>query len=441
MYNSLYLKQSITLSPNLIIYNKMLQMNAQDLSEHIAEMSYENPLIDLHETASKDIKIFKLNGKNPPVCVDGKQFTNDYVDDASVKMSGDYDSIYEHLSSQISAMNVSKKLLSIMKYLTYCLDSNGFLYADLQEISEAEGFALRDIAQALELLQSLEPAGVFARNLSECLLLQLERIGGDELCKTIVREHLEDMGRSHYNAIAKSLKCSDQEVRVACAQIKKLNPRPAGNFGSGHHTQYIVPDLQLVTEYKSFEVQAISDNLPKICLNEEYVKILSSSDDDEAREYLKSYLGKARELMEYVQRREKSLVSIAQFIADAQREYLLGLEKTLKPLKLADVAEHLELSESAISRAVRDKYMLVGSTVYELSALFCLTASKNTELSTDEVAVKIRELISSENPQKPLSDQKIADKLENLGIKVARRTVAKYRDSLGIASATGRKKA
>ncbi len=441
MFNKLEIKTSTNLSPHMLMYNKILQMNSMDLLEHVNELSQENPFIELSDLSSKDLKIIRVDGRysslNPSDSY--KYANNEWNMENFVLINGNQESIHEHLLSQINTLSVSKEMLAIMHYLTYSLDSNGLLYDDIEEISTSKNFPLCKIEEALEILKTLEPVGVYARNLKECLLLQVENLGGDELCEAIINNHLEDLGKKHYNEISKSLGVSDSDVRIACSEILKLNPRPGANFSNNQMPEYVIPDLELVINGSEWHITQIKQNQAHVSLNEYYIELAKTNKDPKLSEYLKFHLDKARKIQQSLELRHSTVLRIANFVVNHQKKFFFSESKELCPLKLSDIADELEMHESTISRAVRGKIMLHNAKAYQLSDFFCNTASKNCSASSDEVMQKISKLIADESPTKPLSDQKIADKLSSEGITIARRTVAKYRDSLGIAPATARK--
>ncbi len=440
MYNSLSLKTSAILSPHMVMYNNILQMNTTDLLEHISELSHENPFIELQNVSSKDMKIFRSGSRSGANNYGKSSYTNEYWDsERHVKINGNHETIYDHLISQINTLPIAKEYLAIMHFLTYCLDANGFLYEDIEKMSICKQVPKEKLENILQNLQQLEPAGVFARSLKECLLLQLDRLGGDEICETIVKHHLEDLGKKHYHVIAKSLKISDEETRRACAEIVKLNPRPGTAFSANDMPEFVIPDLELVSDRNSWDIVPISQNQHNIKLNDYYIELLYSSEDPKLTAYLKTHFENANKFVQCLEQRKSTLIKVAKYIVVHQVKFFFEKKDELLPLKLSDVAENLGLHESTISRAVRGKYILCNRGVHELNKFFCQTASKNTDASADEVKQKIAKLISEESSKKPLSDQKISDILTKEGMAVARRTVAKYRDSLGIAPATGRK--
>lgn len=436
MFHELNLGTNITITPHLLMYNKILQMTGIELSEHIFEQSHENPLIDYNDSvAQSEIRVFSKDVERFNIKLsDEVHSTNEDWDACNyVGISGCTETLYDHLVAQINALKISDELRRAMKHLTYHLDKNGFISDDIDMPVELLNTALIE-------LRELEPAGVFALDIRDCLLLQLDRQGGDDICEAIITNHLTDLGRKHYNAIAKALGITDAEVRRAAAEILKLNPKPCSCFKCADETHYIKPDLELHIDGKAWEITQIRANAPHVRLNKEYISMLKSNDDPTVETYLKENLGKAKELLKCLEQRGDTVLSIAKIIVKTQESYFLEGSGKISALGLSDISEKLGIHESTVSRAVRGKYMLTPLGVFELNHFLSRTASKNTDESASNVMQKIKDIIANEPEQKPLSDQKIADALAKEGIEIARRTVAKYREQQNIPPATARKR-
>jgi RNA polymerase sigma-54 factor len=320
------------------------------------------------------------------------------------------------------------------------LNSSGWLAAPLESLAEESGIPLETLEAGLTVVQSLEPKGVGARNLEECLLLQLRANGEDTpLTCAIVEHYLNALAKSHYSQIARATGAKLEEVRAACHTIRGLNPKPGSGFSSGETATYIVPDLLAVQFEDHVELVLNDRDLPRGRVNEYYRELLQTTQDEEVKTYLSEKVHQVQWVLHSVEQRRSTLLACTRVILRRQGEFFRNGLGHLVPMTLEDVAGELDIHPATVSRAIRGKYIQCAGGIYELSSFFSRSASreKGGEATPDQVKGAIRSLVEGETT--PLSDQQLAEALASQGCAVSRRTVAKYREELGIPSSFQRK--
>ena len=332
----------------------------------------------------------------------------------------------------------------MVAYLIGNLDYRGYLMISLQDVASQMGIEYQQAEAALAVLQGMEPAGVGARTLAECLLVQVKYLDlKNPLLEPLISEYLEDLASGRLNNIAAQLGVTVQQVQQAADQLRVLDPKPARNFSGADGIRYIVPDVTVERVEGEYIILVNDTSAPRIRVNEAYKGALKDTGvDSDTRKYVETKLNAAVWLIRGIEQRRLTLYRVANVLVDLQRGFLDGGVKYLKPLNLKDVAQQLELHESTISRATANKYMQTPQGVFEMKYFFStgIKHSQGTEVSTTSIKQLLQEIVAGEDPQKPLSDQKIADELKKKGIKISRRTVTKYRDELGILSTNQRRR-
>jgi RNA polymerase sigma-54 factor len=318
------------------------------------------------------------------------------------------------------------------------IDDDGYLRSTPEEMAADAGVTLRDAEQALDVVQGFDPVGVGARDLRECLLIQVRYLDlQGSLIERIVRDHLQDLETRKYPQIAKALNVTQQEVLAASSYIiHELEPKPGRPFIS-MDTQYVVPDVYVTKIEDRFVIQLNEEGFPRVRINPYYRRILGRKDDlDKAtREYIEERLRSAQWLIKGMEQRNKTIYRVAESIVKFQTEFLDHGIARLKPMVLKDVAEDISMHESTISRVTTSKYMHTPQGIYPLKFFFTTgftTAGTGTEVSSLTVKDTIQKMVREEDPAVPLKDQQIVDALKALGLEIARRTVAKYREELRI---------
>lgn len=433
---------------------ELLQLSTQELESYLRELSQENPVVELEETSApaqtgpRDEDLLRRLR-----WLEDNDHQNQYyqhVDEEEMDplaqaagWGGLEETLPRFLTRQLDRMNLEPRLDRALRYLTACLDRNGYLPFQPEELEEQTGLSQQEMDRALSILRGLEPAGVGAAGLSQCLELQLLRIGETGPALSIVRDHLEALAKRHYRAIAAQLGITQEEVRQAERIIRELEPRPGAVFDQPEQVAYIQPDVFVAEEEGRFVARTRGGDRPPFRISGYYRTLLAQSDDREVRDYLTGKLRQAEGVLWAIGQREQTLLRCAQAIVNRQQEFFRSGPQALVPLRMADVARELEVHESTISRTIREKYLQCPRGVFPLNYFFSRTATADqSEGAMGGTAARalLKELIDREDKDHPLSDQKLAQELEGRGCPISRRTVAKYREEMNIPGASGRKR-
>ena len=436
------LRQELKLTPQLLQSMEVLQMNSQELLEYLGKLSEENPTLELSDAPDLRSSFAELRQKASWLDAGtfGATFTHE---EGSAMEPGaldrELDSLSSFLCDQLERKRLSKPLLALSKYLAEMVDEDGYLaQEDLDGLAEMK-IPQAMVDQALDLLQSLEPAGVGARDLSECLLLQLSRQKkAVPYAMDIAARFLTELSRKHYGPISKALGITVPEIQAAEKAIAALEPHPGRAFQPAEPTVYARPDVFIVELEGELRVMLNEYYLPRISINGYYSDLARESDDPEARTYLKEKLRQTKWLLESLERRGSTLRRCAQAVLDTQRAFFEGRTTELAPMSLSSLAGILELHSSTVSRAVRDKFLQCRQGTYPLRYFFSRSVGQQG-ISRQAVKQRLMLHLKDEDPAHPLSDQTLCKLLEQEGIPLARRTVAKYRSELGIGSSTARR--
>ena len=448
----LQLKQTQTLSPQMMQTMEILQMGSQELLEYIEETLQENPVLESEEprAASPAGEDALLRRKLEWLAATDNQNRWYHREDArdlsdtlpgAVGADPEEESLYGYLHAQISFETLRPELAEAVEWVLRSLNGNGWLDEGEEELARLAGTDRDTARKAVELVQTLEPAGVGARTLSECLAEQLTRRGETGLPLTIVRDYLEEMGKDHYNRIAKETGATREEIQAACRVIRSLNPRPGSGFAPREQVEYIIPDLVVEQTEEGFELTGNDSFFPTLRVSAYYHRLMKETEEEQVREYLSAKVRQAKWVLRSVEQRRHTLMACAGCILERQEDFFRLGPGHLRPLTLADVAQALEVHESTVSRAVKDKYLQCHHGVFPLSHFFsrAVPASGGDSVSAEQAKRLLRELIEGEDKAKPLSDQKLVGLLEARGVAISRRTAAKYREEMGIPSTSGRK--
>lgn len=439
---------SQTLSPQMIESTNLLQMGIQELREYLENSLQENPVLELPEPGDAPAPAEELSRQLDWLRDYDTQNAHYYVQDAedihwdTLAGVGCYldeeNDLKRYILSQFPGTRLEPEVMRAVEFLVSRLDSDGFLDEQLPALCRMSGFSSRLMERAIIELQAADPAGVGARTLSERLRLQLERHAGDHrLAIAIVENHLDDVAHSRYGAISRTLGAPEREVRNACKLIRTLRPRLGSGFAVRENLLYITPDLYLTSFPNHFELSFNDTALPQLTLSPYYAKLLKETDDPAVRDYLTEKVESAKWVIRSVELRWATLLRCSQWIVEHQESFFRLGPKGLLPLTMKDAAQALDLHESTVSRAVKDKYLQCQRGVYPLSYFFSRPVGTQT-VSPEAVKELLRELIRNESA--PLSDQKLCEALSLRGHTISRRTVAKYREELGIPNASGRKR-
>ncbi len=416
----------------------ILTLSNQELDSFMAGEYLENPLLDCSLdsgddgaplsglTAQRDAHLTSSTYQERDN-EDDNPSDEDYSDAGSSKT--DQDSLESLVLSQLDTDSYTSHELTLVRLLVCCLDEHGFFPMEPEKVARALGFPLQTVEQLLERLRQLEPAGIFSPNMGECLIYQLERQGiCDDTLETMLREHLSDMLDGKLSHIAQDMHLSPEHVRDYLHVIGTLNPYPLAGMGD-EPVRYVVPDIVATREGNAWHVELNDRWMGTYGLNDYYLRMMERTPKGELKEYLQKKYKRARLLVDAIERRRNTIVRIAETILDIQEPYFL-YHAPLVPMTLEDVAQRVEVHPSTVSRAIRDKYLQYQKTVL-VKDLFG-AALGYSDVSSDEAHRALAMAVKQEDPAKPLSDSAFARLLQKQGISISRRTVAKYREQLGI---------
>ncbi|AIK38717.1 MULTISPECIES: RNA polymerase factor sigma-54 [Bacillus] len=408
----------------------MLQYNVQELSEFLYEQSLENPLIELggFEREKK-----KSSSKS--------KSTSKQVNNQMEIYSVDSTTIQQHLLDQIQYYKIDEEQRKAASFIIMNMDENGYLQETNEELAELLAAHIDVVDCSMELVQSLEPAGVGARNIQECLSLQLKRLQKrDELAEMIVDEHFVYFVKKDWRKLIHVMKCNNEELQSAVDCITSLQPKPGLAFSS-EKPLYIVPDMAVKKDGDRLVLQMNERNMPRIEIHSEYSALLHNS-ESEVASYVSEKYQHVQWIMRSLKQRKQTLLQVMEIIMKKQRDFFWQGPEYLKPLSLKEVAEELSVHESTISRATRNKYVQTPHGLFEMKSFFsnAVVTTEDEAVSTKRVKQLMQALVEKENKKKPLSDQKISKLLEEEHeIVISRRTVAKYREQMNIPASSLRK--
>lgn len=437
--------QKLSMTPELQQAIKLLQFNSIELNNYIEEQMQENPLLEVEKKEEKE-EDSEIDWEEYIEKNDNKSYTNQYDPNKEEMRFENFvsytQSLHEYLLEQLGMVRIDNELKTMAEYIIGSLDDNGYLKINLDRLSSQENLNIESLDEALEVVQGLDPAGVGASDLKECLLLQVKK-DEEELVEKIIKDHLEDLGLNRVKKIAKSLDTSIEEIQESIDYIKTLEPKPGRSFNSNslESVKYITPDAIIELVDGEYRITVTEEAGPKLHINNFYKSMIKGSKDETAKEFLTDRLNSAAWIIKSIQQRRDTIKKVVTSILKFQKDFFEEGDQALKPLTLQEVADDIEMHESTISRTTNGKYVQTPQGVFELKYFFTtgLNASGGDK-STTSIKSIIEELVSEEDETKPYSDQKISDQLKEKGIKISRRTVAKYRDELGIPSSTRRKR-
>lgn len=467
---------SLSLTPQLQQAIRLLQLSSLELEQEIQSQLDSNPLLEKIEDQSS---VESLNKAEPEQSDLTNQLNADHLPD-DLPVDTDWDDVYthqptslgtadfeerednrqghlglkEHMLEQIGLLNFNQ----IDKLIAYCivdaLDDKGFLDADLTEITASVQHLLNsmdydesidddEVAVVLKHIQRLDPIGVGSRHLAECLMIQLDVLPAQTLYKkeaSALLNHYELLISNELQKLMKQTGLSQQQLKEAVSLLKTLKPYPGLDF-ENKDSDYQIPDVVVAKRNDQWLVQLNPDVMPKLRVNSFYANMIRRADQSDDNQYLRNQMLEAKNFIKSIDERHKTLLKVASCIVEHQKAFLEIGAEGMKPLVLRDIAEEVELHESTVSRVTTNKYMLTPRGLFELKYFFSshVGTTSGGEASSTAIRAKIKKLISEENIRKPLSDNAIANLLKDEGIDVARRTVAKYRESLNIPSSSERK--
>jgi RNA polymerase sigma-54 factor len=449
------------MTPELRQAITILQLSALELSTYVEEQLLENPLLETQEE-NTELKGEDESTSAVESVADDKWEVDwqDYFQDQDenrvrqervvVEERQRFDpfitaapTLLEHLLEQLHVQKVSTSL-DVAEYIVGNLNEKGYLTLSLEEIAHETNTSLETVEEALAVVQTLDPLGVGARNLEECLALQLQLLSDppEELPEFL--KHLEDLAAGRFQRIAHALKIPLSKVQELADIIRQLDPKPGLRFAGPGDVRYVVPDVVIEEVGGEFIILVNDITVPRLGINKAYREALSHEEGTDTRKFVEQKLNAAAWLIRSIDQRRLTLYKVANAIVQWQTDFLRFGIRHLKPLTLRDIAEEIGVHESTVSRATSHKYVQTPRGIFEFKFFFANSKGRghNNEstITTEGIKLALRDIISSEDPKNPYSDQKIADLLKAKDMEISRRTVAKYRDELGIAATTVRKR-
>ncbi|WP_240374964.1 RNA polymerase factor sigma-54 [Bacillus piscicola] len=423
----------------------LLQFSTIELSEFLEEQALENPLIDIEDpgTHMKEEMRYDMPvmwQDEPTHELQGHEEQENVSPFDRIK--DDRERVSDHLINQIRLTTTGDEQL-ILTHMARNIGDDGYLAGTYEELTALFNLTESEYEAYVAKIQSFEPAGIGARSLQECLLLQLRRYyPREKLAAIIVEFHLEELAARKWKELSKSLNVPLKDIQHVCDLVQKLDPHPGTCFGN-EHPGHLVPDVYVEKEGGRFIVRLNDDGLPRIRLNRQYRHLLENKEAGEAALYAQKKYKQLVWLLKSIDQRQQTIRNITEAIVQFQNDFFEKGPSEMKPLTLKDVAEAADVHESTVSRTTNQKYVQTPHGLFELKYFFSLGMSTNTgeQTSTFVIKSKIKELVDNENKKKPLSDQKIVDYLEEEhGIAISRRAIAKYRGELQIPSSSKRKR-
>lgn len=443
--------QKLIMTPELRQAINVLQLSTLELTNFIQEQLLENPLLETTEEAPENVEVEK---ENEEFDIDWQEYFADKSDigyQKEVKEVVPFEnylsrtpSLQEYLEEQVRYSRLNDDDFALAQFVIGNLDKWGYCSFDTEQTAVDLGITSEKLDEIIELIQTLEPDGIGARNLAECLIIQLKKQNKlTPLLEQIINKYLDDIGKGKITKVANSLGISITQLQENMDVLKTLNPKPGAGFGSNQDTRFIVPDIIIEKIDNEYIVLVNDISTSRLMVNDLYKEILNSNSADKiTKTFIERKLHGAIWLIKSIEQRRITLYRIANALVNLQRDFLDKGAKYLLPLTLKDVAEHVQVHESTVSRAIANKYVQTPRGLYPLKQFFS-SGVKNKmgkKVSSQVIKKTIEDIINSEDPGSPLSDQKLCDLLQEKGIKIARRTVSKYREELGILSAAQRKR-
>jgi RNA polymerase sigma-54 factor len=484
------LTQQLVMTPQLRMAIKILQVGRMELEALIVDEMSQNPVLEEVVEASEEQKadanfetseVPTVDGTvastttdewkpqedaGPEVTaanalgeIDWKDYLDNYGNDfhnAPAGSSNEHDddkrpalentlvrtsSLVDHLLWQLRLSDLSEREKTIVGVLITNLDADGYLRLPMEEAAFMAGADLEETERLLKVLQTFDPAGVGARSLSECLLLQLGQLGlGDSLAAVLVRDQLSALEGKRFDKLSRELKVTTNDIAEAQKIIATLEPKPGRDYGDGD-VRYVTPDVYIQKVGDELVVTLNDEGLPRLRVSQFYRRVLGQGESSDAKGYIQDKMRAAAWLIKSIHQRQRTLYMVTQSIIKFQREFFEHGVSHLRPLVLKDVANDIGMHESTVSRATANKYAHTPQGIYELKYFFTssLRGADGEDVSAESVRKKIKEIIGSEDPTSPFSDQSIAEKLAKDNIDIARRTVAKYRELMGILPSSKRR--
>lgn len=442
-------EQRLIMTQEMQLSVKLLQMSSYELQQYVEKEFQENPVLDAKEVHPENpesnmpdykelVKYFEFDNYSH------RSYEKDDEEVSPFTFISAKKTLKEYLKDQLIELNESKFMKSICEYVIESIDARGYFSEEIGDVAEELGIPKETAETALSIVQSLEPDGIGARNINECLKIQATKKGiEDENVYKVIDKYLELLADNKYSQLAKEIGVDSKKAQEYGDFIKSLQPKPSRGFYTGDEVKYIVPDAYIKKIEDKYYIVMNEDLMPKLTINDMYKEIIKEDSDKEAVEYVKDKLNSALFLIKSIEHRKSTIYRVIEKLLETQRDYFDYGEEYLKPMTLKEVADSLDVHESTVSRAIREKYIHTMRGTVRLKDIFTVGLSSSDsgeDISTRTIKNEIKSMIDKEDKYNPLSDQTICDMLNKAGMNISRRTVAKYREELGIKSSKGRKR-
>lgn len=466
--------QKLVMTPELIQAIQILQFNTHELDSYVQEQLLVNPVLEQageenpgarESDKHTDAEEMRSRKDSESVSGDDEFDWREYIkdrqyDDISYRQwedrSGEekentYEqyvssdvTLPEHLMFQLQFASSKKGCRRVGRYIIESLDENGYMTSTVEEISRATGAPVDKVEEVLDIIHGFDPVGVGARDLAECLIIQLKQKGQlTETFERVINEHLSDLADSRFGVVAKDMGISPKEVQNMGDIIRTLEPKPGRLFASQMDTKYIIPDVIIEKIDGEYVVTINDSSTPKLMVSSYYQKLLyQSEEDDKLAKYLSDRVNSAMWLIKSIEQRKQTIYNVVNAVVKYQKDFFDKGSKYLKTLTLKDIAEEVGIHESTVSRSINGKYLQCPRGVFEVKYFFSagVSGSHGEGISSNSIKEFIKEIVDSEDHRSPYSDQDMVEMLKEKGINISRRTVAKYRDEMNILSSSKRKR-
>ncbi len=459
--------QKLTMTPELIQAIQILQFNTQELDSFVQNELMQNPVLEYEGSEDKEKKDpdvskseamdkkeaeeadFDLREKVKEAEYDDIsyrqwEYSKDHDETSFEQFVSKEETLEDSLLLQLTFSKLKGCDMKIGRYLIEAMDDNGYLTVDIARVAKCFKVELARVERVLDVIQTFEPAGVGARSLEECLIIQLAAKGLlEDSIEYIILHHLADLGENKLNKVAKSTGLTISQVQLITDIIRTLEPKPGRQFSSGESIKYIVPDVTVEKVDGEYHVITNDGAVPHLMVSPYYSSLAKEApNDEELSKYLTDKYNAALWLIRSIEQRKQTIYNVAQAVVDYQKEFLDKGAKFLKTLTLKQVAEALDIHESTVSRSINGKYIQTPRGVFEIKYFFSsgVTGASGEGMSSNSIKSFIKEIIDGEDPRKPYSDQDMVEILSRKGIEISRRTVAKYREGMNILSSSKRRR-
>ena len=470
---SLNLQQTLRMTPQLQQAIKLLQLSRMELETAVRSELEENPILEeVMELKEDDLRAVKEAAveveKTQELTTDDLRREDDFNWDNYYEANSkplqqqsqmnseeimNYENVittqqtlYDYLLWQIKMAGFNEEEEKIAIILVNYVDEDGYIKTPFEQIAADEGVTVQELVEILPFVQEFDPPGVGARDLKECLLAQARHLEEDTNDLVfLIQNHVKDLEKKHYEAIAKSMNIDIEDVHEMCKIIYTMEPKPGRSYAV-HDTHYVTPDVYIYKVGDDYLVSLNEDGMPRLRVSNLYKNVMkgpsAKSDDPKAHDYIQEKLRSAIWLIKSIHQRNRTIFKVTESIVKHQREFFDKGPAFLKPMILRDIANDIGMHESTVSRVTTSKYVHTPQGIFELKYFFNsgISSSDGESLASEAVKLRIRDLVGREDVKKPLSDQQIVDLLKKEGLVIARRTVAKYRDLLRISPSSRRKK-